>query len=741
MVNPAVMNVDDALMPSAPMHPEVIRVEEGVSAEDSQLIAKLKRQIRDYVKRHGSEEEVRLLNQAIEDITRFHANQRRKSGQPVVVHPLRVALSICQAGLDASTVIAALLHDAIEDTPMTKDYVRDQYGPWYAAIVDGLTKIQNPDGPKTRSHQEATYRKMLQSMTKDVRTLFIKLFDRLDNMRDMEAMPHHKRRRISRETLGVYVPLAERLGLRDLSREHSELCFRYLYPLRYRNTKQRLQDLWEERKERVDAMRSQLQDLLTQEHLQLQSVEPVLIEVADHVIPGMPLDHILRGFLIVVDKPQSCYQALGILHTHFSAIPLQIRDYISNPMWNGHQGLQTLILLDGERVSIEIVTPRMKEGNRNGVMAYWQGTPSQLADYYRTYLDQLDQVAGEEHLRMTDVLKTMQQDQVQVFSPKGDVFALPKGASVLDFAYSIHTELGNQCTGAMVESVGRSGGAQRVPRDRQLFHGERIRILTDPSVRPTRDWLEYAILAKSQLQIRRSVGQQNALRMRRLGYEHLKGVLQKFQLHVEEWLEEPKVLEALEQEKLSTERFLQEVGMQKRSPRDFMKKHGLIGPERMGRVREMLRSGRFASVFGGAESYFRIQSWDDPMVRLQECCAPMPGDRIIGLLNDQNEIEVHQLSCSEVEASRQTRVQVLWDLPKDERREHIIRLHTSEGPGILYRVVKVIKDAEASIRDAQVSVTTEEQAYHRIRLAPVTWVQYRKICEGLRALKVVQKVW
>ncbi len=728
------------VLPSAPLHPDTLPAEDQVAAKDAQQIRKLKQQIRNYVKRHGSEEEQRLLKLAIEDISRFHANQRRRSGQPVIIHPLRVANSICQAGLDAATVVAALLHDAIEDTPMTKDYVREHYGPWYAAVVDGLTKIQSPEGGKSRAQQEATYRKMLRSMTKDVRGLFIKLFDRLDNMRDMEAMPQHKRRRISRETLNVYVPLAQRLGLEEISRENSELCFRYLYPVRYRNTKSKLEELWGWRREIIESMQQRLQELLSTKQVHAHAVESLRVDVVDHVYPGVPLDHILKGFLIVVETPLHCYQALGVLHTHFSAVPLQIRDYISNPLWNGHQGLQTMLLIEGERISIEIVTPRMREGNRHGVMAFWQGTPSQLADYYRTYLDQLDQVAGDEQLRMTDVLKTMQNDQIQVFSPKGEVFALPQGATVLDFAYTIHTELGNHCSGAMLEDGGVRG-TQRVPRDRQLNHGERVRILTDPSVQPSREWLNYATLAKSQLQVRRSIGQANAQRMRKIGYENLQSLLAKLQFEIGEWLQDPKVQAALEQEKLTVDRFLQEIGMQKRFPREFMKKHGLLAPERLSRVREMLRVGRLGSVFQGEEAYFRITNWDDPMIRFEECCAPMPGDRIAGLLNEQNEIEVHQQECNEMLASRQTRVQVMWDLPKDEQRSHTLRIHTSEGPGVLYRVAKVIKDSGASIRDAQVSVISEEQAYHRIRLAPVSWNQYRKICEGLRSLKVVQKVW
>jgi len=289
---------------------------------------------------------------------------------------------------------------------------------------------------------------MLKAMTQDVRALLIKLFDRLDNMRDMEAMPRHKQRRISLETLNVYVPIAERLGLTQICREHTELCFKLLYPKRYNKTLTEIDELKKARTSTINGMRISLLRTLEKNNLAYKTIEPLFVHPASRIQERGPIDHVLEGFRIIVKNSLDCFKALGIVHTSFYVIPLKIRDYISNPLWNGYEGIQTELRIEGEQTCIEIVSEEMLKKNQYGIMAHWQGSPTELADYYRIYLNQLDQLAGDKDVRMLEVMSFVQSDQVQVYSPKGDMFVFPKSATVLDFAYGIHSELGNHCIGA-----------------------------------------------------------------------------------------------------------------------------------------------------------------------------------------------------------------------------------------------------------------------------------------------------
>ncbi|MEE2716316.1 MAG: HD domain-containing protein [SAR324 cluster bacterium] len=734
--------------PARAVKPEVdFSIQTEADPEDHQeLIALLHQQIRAYVTIQGNEAEQAMLDQALADIERFHGGQFRRSGQPVIIHPLRVARYICQAGLDAPTVIASLLHDAIEDTTMTRDYVAGNYGEWYADIVDGLTKIKplETEARQSAAVLEATYQKMLGAMARDVRALFIKMFDRLDNMRDMGSMPRKKQRRISLETMGVYVPMAERLGLWEISREHTGLCFQILYPNRYTETVAMLERLKQERSVAIETMRQHLVVILGPLAKKLLAVEPLFSQPSDHIFRNSPVDHVLEGFQITVAQPIECYQALGHLHTALSAIPRQVRDYISNPRWNGYQALRTALLLEGERVSVEIVSRQMRERNRHGIMAHWSGTPSELADYYKTYLDQLNQVAGESDLRMNDVLRSMQDEQVQVFSPKGEMFALPKGSTVLDFAYCIHTDLGNHCIGAML-NPSRSGPRQsgiRVPRDRQLRHGESLSILTDPSVRPAREWLQHAVAAKSQIQIKHAIAQQNASRAHRVGREVLAQELRRLQIDPESWLDSQAVQETLASEHLTPEHFLQEIGLQKREVVPFLKRHKLVPAERMGMFRELLRSRNWGSVFRSRSMpSFYIEDVRDPLIHFGACCTPVPGDRIVGFSTDSMEVEIHRAKCPRMTEFQNRRpVSVQWRLPKDEKRRHLFEINVEDGPGILFQITKVIKDAGVAIEDSVSAVAGAGQASIRIRVEPITWSQYSRICHGLRGLKFVNRL-
>ena len=716
------------------------------------LINNLKQSIRLYLSSRGTEEESQLLEHAFEDIAKYHASQKRLSGQPYIVHPLRVSWSICQAGLDPQTVIGSLLHDAIEDTSITKEYISERYGEWYADVVDGLTKIKYPKDSKGKqvANLEATYQKMLVAMVRDVRSLLIKLFDRLDNMQDLDALPRHKQRRISWETLGVYVPMARRFGLEKISEEHTELCFKYLYPRRYKNTVQEIGRLKKERWSTIVNMGEVLQSLLDSRQLINTKVEPILETVASHIYRKDSIDKILKGFRILVDNVMSSYHVLGILHTGFRAIPLKIRDFVSNPRWNGYQGLQTEIILEGELVWVEILSKEMHDLNQYGIMAHWTGSPTELAEYYRNYLDQLDQVAGEKDLRMDDILRYAQSEQVQVFTPKGDILTFPKDATILDAAYHIHTDLGNTCVGALVNTstyvqVDQARN-KRVPRDRKLFNGERIEILTDLHVEPAKEWLEYVVTAKAKIQIKRALNIQKAIRARKVGKDLLYQELQKLGEDPEILLESEEFKQALEKEKVTENKFLEELGLRKRVIRQFLKDYQLVDAQKInGRIRKerMFLLKPWENLFGnsGDSAELLIDDLDDILIHFSECCSPIPGDKIVGFSNENHEVEVHRALCPVAQQMKDVfPISVGWNIPSDDIRSYELQLITEDAQGTLYKISKIIKEAGVGIEDSKSSRVNEE-AHFILKLEPIPWRVYHRIVERLRVLKVVKKIW
>ncbi len=721
------------------------------SSKDLKLINELDQNIRIYVEKYGSHKDSELLDQAISDIHKHHENQIRKSGQPFVIHPLRVANYICRAGLDAPTVVASLLHDIIEDTKMIHNDIQKRYGPWYAEIVTGLTKIKNQDKKKsiTSDNLDATYQRMLKAMVQDVRALFIKIFDRLDNMRDMEFMPRVKQRRISLETLNIFVPIAERLGLTQICQEHNELCFKLLYPRRYQKTLKQIDELISARISTIDSMKKSIENNIEKQKLPYKKIEPLFVHPASRIQEIGPIDHVLEGFRIIVGNSLDCFNILGILHTNYNVIPLKIRDYISNPLWNGYEGIKTEIRIEGEQTRIEILSEEMLIKNQYGIMAHWRGSPTELADYYQIYLSHLDHMAEDKDVRMLEVLSYVQSDQVQVYTPKGDMLVFPKGATVLDFAYGIHSDLGNHCIGALVNPSSLDTTKKRVPRERQLFTGESLHVITDRGVTPREDWLGLIKTSKSRSQIKKAIEQQKILNVRNSGRVLLERKLREKGLKhdTEKWLKSDEVREALKLEKLSENKFLQEIGLQKRPLKSFLKKYNLLDYKRSGRLKEMINREFWGNIFGTEKNIFLIDDIQNPLLKISNCCFPIPGDKILGFIHDDKEIEIHFYNCKKLIRPPKTRqinktpIEVAWKISKNIKCSHTINIHVEDGTGILFQITKIIKEAGVAIIDSETSSRKNKEAHIRIKLDKMNWQVFHKIIEKLRPLKFVKKIW
>ncbi|HEX7927921.1 MAG TPA: HD domain-containing protein, partial [bacterium] len=420
---------------------------------------------------------ISLLERAFTDAEHHHNGQKRKSGEPYILHPYRVALMASEFGLDAETVIIALLHDVIEDTEMTKEVVQANYGNWLADVVDGLTKVAKT-GDSAMDAGVATYRKLISSTIKDLRTAQVKLFDRLDNMRDLGFLARHRQRRISQETYSVFVPMAQRLGMQDIADELSALCFRYLYPRRFNDVLKQLKQRLTDEQAKVQGLTQLLQSILVEQKFTDFTVKPRSLQISDFIHTDLPAGSALLGFTVNVPTAVDCYRALGALHIRCRVVPNSIRDFISNPKPNRYQALHSQVFMGGEPIAIVIGSHSMDAINRSGILVNWEGSLEELHRYYQSYLELLDQYADTDDLRMEDVLRHAQLETLQVFTPKGKLLSLPQGATAIDFAFAIHSDLGLHCAGAKL-------GGEWISPFEELKDGEVVEIFREASVTPS----------------------------------------------------------------------------------------------------------------------------------------------------------------------------------------------------------------------------------------------------------------
>jgi (p)ppGpp synthase/HD superfamily hydrolase len=358
-------------------------------------------------------------------------------------------------------------------------------------------------------------------------------------------------------------------------------------------------------------------------------------------------------------------------------------------------------------------------------------------------------LAGDKDVRMLEVMSYVQSDQVQVYSPKGDMFVFPKSATVLDFAYGIHSELGNHCIGALVNPSSVGTTKKRVPRERQLFAGEALQILTDRGVQPREEWLEQVKTAKSRAQIKRTLEQQKVISARNSGRSLLERKLRENgeDQSAEKWIKSKGMKEALQAEKLSANKFLQEIGLQKRPLQKFLRKYKLLEFENTGRLKEMISSEFWENIFGGDKNIFSIEDVQSPLIRLASCCFPIPGDKITGFIYEDKEIEIHLADCHKIMRKNKKPpvdkipIDVAWKISKKITRSHIIHIQVIDGTGILFQITKIIKDAGVAIINSETSAKKNKEADIRIKLESVNWSVFHKIVEKLRPLKFVKKIW
>ncbi len=636
-----------------------------------------------------------------------HRHQFRLSGEPYINHPLSVARIVADIGLDDMTIAAALLHDAVEDTEVTLIDLQAEFGSDLAAIVDGVTKLDRIRFDSKEEQQAATMRKMLVAMAKDLRVLIIKLADRLHNMRTVAAIPTEKQRRTAQETLDIYAPLAHRLGMQELKQELEDLSFAALHPKRYAELDHLVSGRTPEREVYVARVIAQVRDRLSELGVQAEVTgrSKHLWSIYEKMVQkGKEFDDIfdLVAIRVIVDSVKDCYAALGSIHGAWRPVVGRFKDYIAMPKFNLYQSLHTTVIgPEGKPLEVQIRTREMHQRAEWGVAAHWsykEGSPADDIAWLNRMIDW--QRETSDPAVFMETLKTdLEQDEVFVFTPGGKVITLPVGSIPVDFAYSVHTEIGHACIGARVNG-------RLVPLDHKLQSGDTCEIFTSKveGAGPSRDWLQLVQSPRARNKIRQWFSRERRDDAMETGREELVKELRRESLPVQKILGSDLLAkEALEMKYFDLDALIVAIG-----------EHHVSAKSVAQRIARRLRSGEEEEQLPVTVSQARrqrkskspvgvhVEGLDDVMVRLSRCCTPVPGDEIIGFITRGRGVSVHRADCANAAslagAQAARMIEVDWD--------------TDAARGVFVASIevkaldrsKLLRDVSNAISDHQVNI-------------------------------------
>jgi GTP diphosphokinase / guanosine-3',5'-bis(diphosphate) 3'-diphosphatase len=645
-------------------------------------------------------EQVARIEEAAEFGASAHKGQKRLSGEPFIAHPVAAAAILADLRLDADTLIAAILHDVIEDTPTPKDQLAARFGADVAELVDGVTKL---DAIQFKSREEAqaeSFRKMLLAMVRDLRVILVKLADRTHNMRTIEAMPLPRRRAVARETLEIYAPIAERLGLYNMKLELEDLGFEALYPRRYQVLARALRKARGNQKEFLKKIEQQLGAALAKSELgaRVETREKHLYSIYKKMLrKRSSLAEIVDvyGLRIIVDRPDTCYRALGVVHSVFKPMPGRFKDYIAIPRVNGYQSLHTTLFgPTGVPIEAQIRTEDMHRVAESGVAAHWKykgggDADSMQQERTREWLSSLVELqedgTSEEFLESVKV--DLFPDKVYVFTPRGTILRLPSGATVVDFAYAVHTDIGNRCVAAKVDR-------RLTPLRTVLRNGQTVEIITAKGAMPNPSWVNFVVTAKARNAIRHYLKSLRRTEAIALGQRLLNQALSEFRLALEEV--SPEVQHAV----------LGEFGMKDLD--DLYEKIGL--GERLAPLvaRRLLPAPPAPGGGAAAPAPLAIAGTEGLLVSYARCCFPLPHDPVFAFLSAGRGVIIHRERCVNVEDYRkhpEKWLPVSWRPAPDRLFNSEIRIYVVNRTGVLAAVAAAIASTETNIHH----VSIEEQ--------------------------------
>src|SRR5688572_10899912 len=716
-----------------------------VTTDRATALGALPKRLRESVEDYGDRLDPALIARASRYSGKEHVCQKGASGEEYIAHCVEVAKIVTDLDVDTTSIVAALVHDVVEDTLISLEDLRAELGEEIASIVDGVTKIGKVTFSSNTEQQVENYRKLLLSMAHDARVIVIKLADRLHNMRTLEHLRADKRRRIALETREIYAPLAHRLGMAQIRWELEDLCFKHHEPEPYRDLAKKVAQRRGERESRIEALRGPLEDELRKAGIpcevygrpkHLWSIHRKMVQ------RNKPYDEIydLMAIRVVTDTVANCYHALGVIHNRWTPLQERFHDYIATPKSNMYRSLHTTIFGPGGRLyEIQIRTHEMHRTAEYGIAAHWRykegekrsvDEVDETLTWFRQVLEwQQDTAEPEEFMEFLRI--DLFQDEIFIFTPKGDVKQLPRGATPIDFAFAVHTEVGLRCAGARVNG-------RIAPLSRELKNGDTVEVITDPRHRPSRDWLAFVKTARARQKIRQWIKQEESQSSITLGRDLLDRELRKAR---KEKPTDADMARAAEELNLPTfEHVLSALGRGELGPSAILKE--LYPGDEVVPPRAPTALERLVERVRGSGKGVRIQGLENMMVRYSACCQPVPGDEVIGYITRGRGISIHRIDCPNIlnlGEHPERRVEIEWEAESGERFFVRLVIEGDDRRGLLSDIATAISETGTNIQSAEIkSVEGGMNGNFAVEVHDLTHL--KKVMKAIRRVKGVLSV-
>ncbi len=693
-------------------------------------------------------EEQEMIEKAYIFSASVHQGQVRLSGEPYLTHPMEVAGILADMKLDAATIVTGLLHDTVEDTLTTHEQIREIFGKEVEFLVEGLTKISRISLGSKVEHQAENFRKMILAMSSDIRILLVRLADRIHNMRTLEYQTPEKQKYIAEETLELYAPLANRLGINWIKVELEDLSFRYLNYEAYNDLAKRVAKKKETREKYTEEVKNIIQKEIDRFHLngfvegRAKHFYSIYTKIKTQQID---LDEVydLIAFRIILETEREveCYEALSIVHALWKPVPGRFKDYIAMPKANNYRALHTTVIGPyGERVEIQIRNKKMHEWAEGGIAAHWRYKEGQ--SYKSSEDEQINKLRELLEVQqdldtprefMSNLKMALFSDEVYIFTPKGDVKSFPKGATPVDFAYSIHTDVGHQCVGAKINR-------NIVPLKYQLQNGDTVEVITQAGRHPSKDWLKFVVTSRAISKIRNWVKTEERKKSISLGKDILEKEFKKHHLKFSQIAKSDEIKKIFTEYSINTlDDLMAIVGYGKVSPKRIVNK---FIPEDTTKVAEAAPDKEKKKVALSPSVGISLTGIEDIMVRFARCCHPIPGDEILGYISRGRGIMVHTENCLNIEEMDPERiVEVEWNISHKQAFPVNMMVVCSDKKGLLAEISAVISGMDINISHAEVETRPDEmQAICKFNLEVSDVQQYNQLTNAIKKLKSVKSV-
>ncbi len=688
-------------------------------------------------------EEIAIVNKAYIYSAKVHQGQVRLSGEPYLVHPISVAKILADMNMDIPTIVTGLLHDVVEDTHATIEDIEKMFGKEIARLVDGVTKISKLEFKSTQQKVAENFRKLIVASTNDIRVIIIKLADRLHNMRTLEFMPDSKQIRIARETLDIYAPLANRLGISWMKSELEDLSLKYLKPAEYEAIKKRIEEIQKEKDKYINEVIKIINRNLTFHKIdgkisgRLKHLYSIYKKMVKRNIDISQIYDIL-AFRIIVKTVQDCYQVLGIIHSLWKPVPGRFKDFIAMPKSNMYQSIHTTVIGPfGDFIEIQIRTEEMHKIAEEGIAAHWLYKENKTKDddsfkvfnWLRQVMELKDDVKDANQF-FTTIKSEVLSDSVYVFTPAGELMELPVGSTPIDFAYAIHTDVGNKCIGAKVNGA-------IVPLRYELKTGDRVEIITSKNAKPNKDWLQYVKTSKARNKIRHFIKQESFETNVSVGKVLLEKELQKHKLDIDDFKKElPEVIKSFNF--LDSDTFFSTIGYGKLSPKQVVNRLLPDADKKNKELKKVIPEKEKKKKQSGG---ILIDGIDNYLINYAKCCNPLPGDEIVGYITVGKGITIHSLDCKNLLTLDPERIiEVQWDEEKIDKRTVKVRIIARDRKGLLVELSNVISDLGFNMTNVHIDTTEDGRAIANFYIEMTSNRDYTLIANKLQQVQGVINV-